>query len=136
VTRFSVPPLVGTLGFLVLQLTGGLDPKPASQAFYETVAQVIPVVALVLAVEGRFHVAARGQWPFRAVVGIMWAFIAMGAAEVVALHAIAVGRSNRFDLPFVGAALITGFTSILLLVLLGPAASEQMGGRTSRSLFQ
>jgi hypothetical protein len=124
--RFSLPLLIGWVGFLTLDLTSGSD--RVSQAFYETVAQVIPVIALVLAVEGRFYVAAHGKWPVRAVFGMLLAFLAMGAGELIALHAVAVESSNRYDMPFVGATLITGFVSILLLVLLGPATSAQVAG--------
>jgi hypothetical protein len=128
--RFTFPVLVGWLALGTLALT--TYSKHASQAFYETVAQVIPVMALVLAVEGRFYTAARKDWPFRWILSWMVAFLAMGLGELVSLLAIASERSRQLDLPIVGATLVTGFVAILFLARLGPievTEQREEGGR-------
>jgi hypothetical protein len=117
-TRLSLPLLLGWVTVLVVELA--VRSTRAAPAFYETVAQVIPVVALVMAVEGRLYAAARQRRPFRPAVTVMWGFLAMAVGETVALYAIAVQRSNQYSLPLVSGALVAGFASILFLALLGP----------------
>jgi hypothetical protein len=113
--RFSVPLAAGAAAGMAI---GESSDRPAV-GFFEASAQLIPLLALVLAVEGRTYALRSGETPGRLIL-VVYTFAAMGVAEFICLRILAQQEVGRYDLSIVGAVLVTVFVSILLLALLGP----------------
>ena len=114
--RLSIPLTFGSWAGIVIAMEAEGTPKIA---FFNLCAQIIPVLALVLAIEGRFFRVGFGKAPGRLVL-LLYTFAAMAYGEYVSLHAVAYETIGKYDLPTVSAVLITAFTALALLALLGP----------------
>jgi hypothetical protein len=114
--RFSIPFGGGLVVRGVIQAQVN---TPAHIAFYEAAAQLIPVLALVFAVEGRISAATRGARPSLGVLAAV-AFGVMAWGEYVSLRVLASGHSTAHDVSLVGWALATAAFYIIVLAIIGP----------------
>ncbi|HXR31619.1 MAG TPA: hypothetical protein VN752_10820 [Solirubrobacterales bacterium] len=121
------------VAFLVaLVLVGG----HAGIAYYEAVAQIVPIVILALAIELRYFTPGRElpaplrllfRDPLRArVVAAAYAaatLLALVLAEAVALWVLAEGSSSQLRLSITTAGLTAGAVALVVAILL-PAGDE------------
>ena len=108
---------------LVVFLLGGLITEGwhLRDAFYEAVAQVMPVLLLVAAVEGRFFAERK---PALATLGLRWYLYVALAGEACALGVLARGGESAF----LRGGVLAGLTAVLALFLVfaleGPLPSK------------
>jgi hypothetical protein len=109
--RFSIPVFFGWVAGVWIWLAA----EPPSVAFFDACAQLIPVLVLVLAIEGRFFAGPRFRAPL-----VLVTVAVLGVAEFFSLRAIATERTSIDVFSFVGGALVVAFVSVTLLAILGP----------------
>jgi hypothetical protein len=114
--RFTIPFGAGLVVRGVIQAQVN---APAHIAFYVAAAQLIPVLALVFAVEGRISAATRGARPSLGLLAAV-AFGVMAWGEYVSLRVLASGHSTAHDVSLVGWALATAAFYIIVLAIIGP----------------
>ncbi len=131
---------VATIAFMLPLVAFGLAialvDGHASIAYYEAVAQIIPIVILALAIELRYFAPGREvPEPLRPyvrqpeaarAVGFVYAavtLLALVASEAVSLWAIADGSSNQLKLSVTTAGLTAGAVALIVAILL-PAPAE------------
>ena len=108
--------VVPVLAFVITLYAIG-DAQPRSLAFHESAAQVIPVLALALAVDARVFSLRRVHDGGDVVVALaLVGFLAGGEYE--ALRALYSGAPERADI--VGAAIAAGFAGLASAALTGP----------------
>jgi hypothetical protein len=123
--RFSFPLAAGAAAALAIG-----EPKALpSMAFFEAAAQLIPLLALVLAVEGRAYAFGRSESPGRLAL-VLYTFAAMGIGELFCLRALAFQKVGDHDFALVSGVLVTTFISILFLALLGPVEVKNDASET------
>lgn len=111
----------------------------AGIAYFEAVAQIIPIVVLALAIELRYFAPGRElpaplkllfRDPLRArVVGFAYAaatLLALVLGEAVALWVLAEGSSSQLQLSITTAGLTAGAVALVVAILL-PAGGESGG---------
>lgn len=116
----------------------------ASVAYYETVAQIIPIVVLTLAIELRYFAPEREVpeqlRPFvrrpdvARALGVLYAaatLLALVVGEAVSLWAIAAESSDRLRLGLTTAGLTSGAVALVLAILL---ASSDANSSLQRKL--
>lgn len=119
--------LVPIVGFLSLVPLYG---KHASLPFYGAASQIIPVLLLVLAVEGRAFVLAQRQRLTSEMVNqrreqqaaalfSIGMLTALGLGEAASLHALATERPFAVSYGITTGALISGFLGLFAFALLG-----------------
>lgn len=109
----------------------------ASIAYYDAVAQIIPIIILALAIELRYFAPGREvPEPLRPYVrqpevaralGFVYAaatLLALVASEAVSLWAIAAGSADQFKLSLTTAGLTAGAVALILAILLPSANGE------------
>lgn len=129
------------LPLLAFGLTMGLVRSHANIAYFEAVAQIIPIVILALAIELRYFSPQREipeplkQYvhdPKHArVVGFVYAavtLLALVVSEAISLLAIATQRSSQFTLSLTTAGVVAGGVALVVAILL---PSEGQGGESS-----
>lgn len=108
----------------------------ASIAYYEAVAQIIPIIILALAIELRYFAPGRevpeALRPYMRrpqvarALGFVYAaltLLALIASEAMSLWAIAAERSDQFKLSLTTAGLTAGAVALVLALLL-PSADQ------------
>jgi hypothetical protein len=113
--RLSIPALGAVVAITVI----GESKRPPSVAFFGASAQLIPFLAIILAVEGRTYSIARTRSPGRLLL-VINTFIGMAIGEFICLRVLARQHVERYDLAIVSGVLVAVFLSILLIALLGP----------------
>lgn len=121
---FLLPPIAFALAIVLVD-------GDASIAYYEAVAQIIPIVILALAIELRYFAPGREvPEPLRPYVrrpeiaralGFVYAagtLLALVASEAISLWAIAAGSSDQLELSLTTAGLTAGAVALVLAVLL------------------
>lgn len=119
--RFSVPLIAGAAAGLAI----GEPSSPPSILFFEAAAQLIALLALVLAVEARAYALGSSENPGRLVL-VLYTFAAMGVGEFFCLRVLAFQKVGEHDLALVGGVFVTTFVSILVQALLGPVKVERL----------
>ena len=126
---------VATIAFVLPLVAFGLAlavvDGHASIAYYEAVAQIIPIVILALAIELRYFAPGREvpeplrpymQRPEMArALGFAYAaatLLALVASEAISLWAIAAGSADQFKLSLTTAGLTAGAVALVLAILL------------------
>jgi chromate transport protein ChrA len=126
---FGLPPIAFAVALVLVQGHAGI-------AYFEAVAQIIPILILALAIELRYFSPARQppetlgllfQDPVRArVVAALYAaatLLALVLSEAVALWVLAEGSSNQLQLSITTAGLTAGAVALVAAILL-PAGEE------------
>jgi hypothetical protein len=112
----------------------------ASIAYYEAVAQIVPIVILALAIELRYFAPGRevpeALRPYlrrpelARALGFVYAavtLLALVASEAMSLWAVAAESSDQFKLSLTTAGLTAGAVALVLAILL-PAPNETGAG--------
>jgi chromate transport protein ChrA len=126
---FGLPPIAFVVALALVQGHAGI-------AYFEAVAQIIPIVILALAIELRYFSPAR-QPPktlgllfrdptrarFVAAIYAVATLLALVFSEAVALWVLAEGSSNQLQLSITTAGLTAGAVALVVAILL-PAGEE------------
>ena len=95
----------------------------ASQGFYETAAQIIPVLLLAFLIEGRaFRIAPTMDTSTRFLV--ILTLVLLVAGEGVSLYDLAGGDETSRDLAIVAASIAGGFVGIGVIALWGEPSED------------
>lgn len=125
---FGLPPIAFVVALVLVQGHAGI-------AYFEAVAQIIPIVILALAIELRYFSPARQpstlgllfRDPTRArLVAAVYAaatLLALVLSEAVALWVLAEGSSNQLQLSITTAGLTAGAVALVVAILL-PAGEQ------------
>lgn len=118
---------------VTLLLVSSLGSREGSATFHEAGAQIIPILLLALALEGRTFQVAR----FRDPTELFAAFIVLGflaVGEYCALRAVYSGQPASGDV--VAAAIAAGFVGVAVLALSGgpPPPSDERTDRAQGEL--
>jgi hypothetical protein len=126
---FGLPPIAFIVALVLVQ-------GHARIAYFEAVAQIIPIVILALAIELRYFSPARQppktlgllfRDPTRArLVAAIYAaatLLALVLSEAVALWVLAEGSSNQLQLSITTAGLTAGAVALVVAIVL-PAGEE------------
>jgi hypothetical protein len=92
-------------------------------SFFSTVAQVAPVVTLLIFAEGGLlRRALRGRAALRwsSVVSLGFAVITLTLVELICLRALANDQASQFDIHAVEAALLIQAGTALVLIVIRP----------------
>ncbi len=126
---FGLPPIAFAVALVLVQ-------GHADIAYFEAIAQIIPIVILALAIELRYFSPGREppeslgllfRDPVRArVVGAVYAaatLLALVLSEAIALWVLAEGSSSQLKLSITTAGLTAGAVALVVAILL-PAGDE------------
>lgn len=127
--RFSIAALAGVVAVAWIQDEGPVHPD---RGVFVAAAEIIPVLAIALAIEGRTVNASRSWWAGRGFL-VLATFLVFGWGEYNALAVLAADQPTRDRLAWVGGALAMGFASLVILAVIGPVAALEKDDPAGRS---
>jgi len=90
------------------------------EEFFRSAAEVIPVLVLALALEGRHFDWSASRLPIVRAVNIM-ALLSLVAGEVAAFAVLSNGRVTRLESGLTTAALLSAAGMLVIMAVAGPA---------------